>query len=317
MTEELFRLGALDVGSNTLRLLVADAAPEESRLRNLRYLREITRLGTGLAPGGALNEDAVESSLKTLSYYARVLEEERAAAHRGVATGAVRAARDGREFVARVKRETGLDIEIISGEEEARLSLKGVAAGLGGLEEALVFDVGGATTELVFANRGRIKALESIRLGVVGLTEKHLISDPPTEEEVRQIYREVEEGLKKLPREFSVSSDRSLLVGTAGTPSTLAAMRLGLKEYQRELVDGLVLDLGWLEGCLKRLVGFTRDARRGIPGLEPGREDIIIAGLALVIKLMEFFGFAEMVVSEAGLLEGVLIRLKERIYSQG
>ena len=179
MAQEHIRLGALDVGSNTLRLLVADAATGGEGFGRLRYLREITRLGTGLAPGGRLDNHAVDASLKALARYARVLEEEGAAAHLGVATGAVRKALDGPEFLARVKEETGLNIEIISGEREARLSLKGVAAGLGGLDHAIVFDVGGASTEFVAARGANIKALRSVELGVVGLTEHRLKSDPP------------------------------------------------------------------------------------------------------------------------------------------
>lgn len=311
MEEGLYRLGSLDVGSNTLRLLIAEVSPDRELIRPLVYLREITRLGTGLSPGGPLDEEAAEKSIETLGKYSLVLQKEGVAGHRGVATGALRAAGDGREFLRRVKRETGLDITIISGEQEAALSLRGVAAGLGGLDHALVFDVGGATTEFILAHGPEVLAMASLPVGVVGLTERHLKEDPPDEESLEGLAAEAAEALKRLPGEFFRGPRPGLLVGTAGTPSTLAAMRLQLEEYDRELVDGVVLGRGWLRECLTRLAGLKSRERAGIPGLEPGREDIIVAGLLVVMEIMEAFGFTEMTVSEAGLLEGVLMDLAE------
>jgi exopolyphosphatase/guanosine-5'-triphosphate,3'-diphosphate pyrophosphatase len=228
------------------------------------------------------------------------------------ATSAVREARNGEEFVAEVGREAGLALRVIDGEEEARLTLLGVRHGLR-LESrrVLAIDIGGGSTEFILAKGDVIEGVVSTGLGVVKLTEQHLVSDPPSVDERRRLEDAVGTRIERLRLELP-GLEEAQLVGTAGTVTTLAAIDLALVTYDRQEVRGHCLSLARVRELLDRLGALAHRERRQVPGLEPGRADIILAGAAILAVSMERLGYHELRVSDDGLREGILLDLLRR-----
>lgn len=310
------KYASVDIGTNTMRLLIAEDAGG-GRIRPLVYERAITRLGggyseeTGIAPASALRAfAAIEKFKETIS------------AHdvgfvRAVATSVVRRAKNRDWFTGEIKRKTGMEVDIISGGDEARLSLEGVLSVLepkGGT--ILVIDIGGGSTEFIASKGGVIKGAWSMDMGVVHLAETFLLNDPPRRGELSGMEAAIEgviKGLIGLMAESGV--DRRLysdakgasFVGTAGTITTLAALDQDLEEYDRARINNYILKKERIIHFYNRLSSITIKERERILSLERGREDLIIPGAAITLKAMEAFGFGEMRVSDAGLLEGVII----------
>ena len=235
---------------------------------------------------------------------------------RASATSVVREAENGKEFVHEIKSLTGIDVDIISGDIEAALTLKGVLSALDQKErKAMVFDIGGGSTEYIIAEKGKVIGLNSLNMGVVSLSEKYLKSDPPSAGDLSDIRSAVdsflltlktwETGLPELSR-IGGNSD-SILVGTAGTITSLAALNQNLEIYDTRKINNYVLTKDAVDRLFKRLSGMTHKERVAIKALEEGRADLIIAGTIIVQKTMEEFGFNELVISDYGLLEGLLI----------
>ena len=299
---------AIDIGTNTLRLLVAETVgPDDYTV--LHEEQQITRLGEGLRSTGVLQDAPRRRSLTVLRRFAELARSLKAGEIVAVATSAVREARNGQEFVAEVWREAGLALRVIDGEEEARLTLLGVRHGLRlGSRRVLAIDIGGGSTEFVLARGEVIEGIVSTGLGVVKLTEQYLVSDPPTVDERRRLEEFVGTRIDRLRRELP-GLEAAQLVGTAGTVTTLAAVDLALVTYDRQKVRGHCLSLARVRELLDRLAALALRERRGIPGLEPGRADIIIAGAAILAVSMERLGYHELRVSNDGLREGILLDL--------
>ena len=299
---------AIDIGTNTLRLLVAETVgPDDYTV--LHEEQQITRLGEGLRSTGLLQDAPRRRSLTVLRRFADLTRSLKAGEIATVATSAVREARNGQEFVAEVWREAGLALRVIDGEEEARLTLLGVRHGLRlGSRRVLAIDIGGGSTEFVLARGEVIEGIVSTGLGVVKLTEQYLVSDPPTVDERRRLEEFVGTRIDRLRRELP-GLEAAQLVGTAGTVTTLAAVDLALVTYDRQKVRGHCLSLARVRELLDRLAALALRERRGIPGLEPGRADIIIAGAAILAVSMERLGYHELRVSNDGLREGILLDL--------
>lgn len=223
----------------------------------------------------------------------------------------VREASNGKSFLEQVRARTGLRVSVLSGTEEANLSLLGVAAVIPDSKaDMAVFDIGGGSTELVWKPAEARHSVESISLplGVVHLTETFLQKDPPGSEactKLRHSVSRVLEGCMSFPGE----SHTTLWVGTAGTVTTLASMWLQLPEYDPGKINGTVLDRTWLADLCDDLAQMKIAHRSKLPGLEPGREDIILAGGLVTLALMDTFGFCRFTVSDAGVLEGLLLDL--------
>ena len=257
---------AIDVGTNTLRLLVAEAVgPDEFTI--LHEEQEITRLGEGLLPTRLLQDASRRRSLTVLRRFADLARSFKAGEIASVATSAVREARNREEFLAETARETGLALRVIDGREEARLTLLGVRHGLRlGLRRILVMDIGGGSTEFVLATGEAIEGIVSTGLGVVKLTEQYLVSDPPTAGELRRVEGVVGTRVDRLRRELP-GLEEAQLVGTAGTVTTLAAIDLALVTYDLQKVQGHCLGLARVMELLDRLVALPLRERRAIPGL--------------------------------------------------
>jgi exopolyphosphatase / guanosine-5'-triphosphate,3'-diphosphate pyrophosphatase len=301
------RLGAIDVGSNTVRLLVADIIGGGT-WRIADQDQTITRLGENLARTGALGEAPMARTLAAVSDYVAHAQRLGASRIRIVATSAVREASNGRVFAAEVERATGRRVEVVSGEVEARLTLLGVRHGLGRLPgPMLTFDIGGGSTEYVLSEGDAIRSMISLRLGVVPLAERFPFPGVADLERYRELYNEVRRRLDDELPETIRSARVAHLVGTAGTVTALAALDLGLVRYDPERVQGHVLARAAIERLLGRLCGLTVGERAMLPCLEPGRADLIIPGTAIVMATLDQIGIDGLRVSEYSLREGVLV----------
>jgi len=307
------RLATIDLGTNTVRLLIADVEPGRRGWRVVETDQQVTRLGQGLAATGSLAETAAARTATVVGDYAA--RARRAGVQRLaiVATSAVREATNGHEFAARLERTTGERVTIVSGEEEAALTLAGVLEGLdpgaGETETTLVFDVGGGSTEYILARGHTTIAAVSLRLGVVALAERYPFTDPVDWPRYRLMYAEIAERLRtELPATLrGTRADR--LVGTAGTATTLAALDLELRAYDPARVQGHRLSRADVERVLARLGALSVAERGRLPCLEPGRADLIVAGTAIVLATLELSGSDRLIVSDWGLREGMLLGL--------
>ena len=299
---------AIDVGTNTLRLLIAETVgPDDYTV--LHEEQQITRLGEGLMPSRLLQDAPRRRSLTALSRFADLARSFKAEEVAAVCTSAVREARNGEEFLAETARETGLALRVIDGREEARLTLLGVQHGLRlGSRRVLAVDIGGGSTEFILAKGDVIEGGVSTGLGVVKLTERYLVNDPPTVDERRKLEEVVGTRIDRLRLELP-GREEAQFVGTAGTVTTLAAIDLALVTYDRQKVRGHRLGLARVRELLVRLAALPLRERRGIPGLESGRADIILAGAAILAASMERLGYHELRVSDDGLREGILLDL--------
>lgn len=298
------RIAAIDLGTNTARLLIADCYPD-GRFDQVFLARTIVRLGGGFDRQTGLADDAMERALACLQEFRHQMDHRGVTLVRAVATSAVRDAVNGRSFVDRVFRETAIQLAIIDGDLEGRLTLLGVQAGLDRQpEQLLMFDVGGGSTEFTVARGGRPVFVQSLPLGVVRLTEgkdgEAAMSD--------KVGRELDHLVSVMgEHRIAIVPQETLLVGTAGTATTLAAISMGMVDYDYRKVNNYLLANAEVRRIKELLAPLSPAERLQIPGLEPGREDLIMAGVLVVLQTMECFGFDQMKVSDYGLLEGLLL----------
>jgi exopolyphosphatase/guanosine-5'-triphosphate,3'-diphosphate pyrophosphatase len=318
-------LAGIDIGTNTLRLLVAETGP--GAFCEPYSDRKITRLGQGLDRTAALSRDAVERSIAALMDFSAKIRECSAVRAAAMGTSALRNAVNAGEFIGEARQRTGIDIAVITGEEEARLTLLGVAGALkaarkgpdaGPLESALVIDIGGGSTELIVTRRGSEPEIASLPLGAVHLTERFIRNDPPSAGELNALRRAVRSELdgyeKGRQRTWGTGTTPArVCAGTAGAITTLAAMDQGLREYDPARINGFVLRRASLDAIIDRLSASTLARRREMAGLERGREDIVLAGAVVAQEIMERYGYPEMLVSDWGLREGIVLDLYEKV----
>lgn len=306
-------LAGIDIGTNTFRLLVAEMKDARS-IKEICSAKEITRLGEGFSENKAFLPAAVERAIATLRRFKEILRNQHVDALRVVGTSAVREAQNRELFLKEVKRQTGFDVRVISGEEEALCTFLGVNYVIQNqTEPMLVIDIGGGSTEFIGAEGDVPNFLLSTELGVVHLTEKYLKSDPPTQEEIKSLRLAIDKVIKPIGYHFP---PKGLFVGTAGSITTLAAIDQKLKEYDPQKVNRYPLSLPAIQRIFKELSAMPMEARRETLGLEKGREDIILAGSLILIAVMELFGYDPVYVSDYGLREGILISLYQEEYEE-
>ena len=302
---------SLDIGSNTVRLLIAKADPRRG-FRPVRRERKITRLGGGFSLSGHLHPDSQMRTLEAVRGFAALLKNEGVSRVFAAATGVVREARNGRDFLSRVRDETGVGPRLLTGEDEGKLMVRGVLWGVpGGVPVRMAVDIGGWSTEVLWIEGGRPRKTASLPLGAVSLCENFLHGDPPTAAEVCSLVLFLKDAANTLSREFADAGwrteGRAPLVGTAGTLTTLAAVDLQLAEYDPQKVTGHRLSRKTIGEIFSSLVSLPKEKRRETPGLEEGREDLILAGAQVALRLMEGLGFESLLVVDSGLLEGILL----------
>jgi exopolyphosphatase/guanosine-5'-triphosphate,3'-diphosphate pyrophosphatase len=305
------KLASIDLGTNTVRLLIIEARGEPWTV--VEQDQTVTRLGEGLAVTGRLGEGPMARTAAVVSDYVNRARMARAAEIRIIATSAVRVAANGGEFAASLARVTGAGVRVVSGEDEARLTVLGIVRGLGcraGL--LLAFDIGGGSTEFVRARDGRVEAAVSLTLGVVPLAERYPFPGPVDRARYQALDDEIRQRLvAELPPAIRRSGVTDL-VGTAGTVTTLAALDLDLPHYDATRVHGHHLSRVAIERLRDRLGALTVAGRAALPCLEPGRADLIVPGVAIVLAALDATGTAGVVVSDWGLREGIMAEALER-----
>jgi exopolyphosphatase / guanosine-5'-triphosphate,3'-diphosphate pyrophosphatase len=316
------RVAAIDCGTNSLRLLIADVDPVAHKLADVRRRMEIVRLGQGVDATGMLAPEALERTMRVLAEYAAEIREAGAEAVRMVATSATRDASNAADFTSGVHAALGIEPEVITGAAEAGLSfagataeLAGVGAGSGDHPEPpyLVVDIGGGSTEFVLgplaqdgngvADAADLAAI-SVDIGCVRLTERHLRSDPPTAAQVEAASADIDAALEQVAEVVPVRS-ASTLVGLAGSVTTVTAIALGLPQYDSARTHHARIPASDVHEVTYRLLSETREQRAAIGSLHPGRVDVIGAGALVLDRIMLRFGFADYVTSEHDILDGI------------
>ena len=306
------RLAGVDIGTLTCRLLIADLSPG-GQLIEIRSERRILRLGEAVDRTKQLTVSAMDRVLKCLKEWREIIDAAHVDATAAVATSAVRDATNRDVFLDRVKREAGLEVELISGEEEARRTILGIRSGLPlGVEDVLALDIGGGSTEFILDRPGQNPVVRSIDIGVVRLCERLLHHDPLTDEEIRQAREWVTKETKAAVAEMG-NYQSATFVGTAGTVTSLAAMAQKLPTYEPARIHNYILQLDTIQDLEQTLLSRKKADRVGLPGLEKGREEVIAAGAIIIRMVMETLGMSAVLVNDLGLREGVLIHLARQM----
>lgn len=308
--------GAVDIGSHTIRVLVAGCDPQE-KIQPMHHERHVTRLAQGFSRQGILTDEAMDRALTVVRQVAERLRAFPLQALRCGSTGVVRKAANGVDFVRRVREATGWEASILSEEQEASLSLRGMLSVLEPPEGALVcFDLGGSSTEFALVDWQTRSPLwlGSVFVGAATLTEAFLMTAPADTESLRDAadharcaLSPVVETILKVLQSGPKTSQKPTLAGTAGTVTTLAAIEARMAEYVPYRINNRVLTKTWVAETVQSLSAMSLEERRLIVGLEPGREDIIVGGAVIVEQILERFDAPQMRVTDAGLLEGLLL----------
>jgi exopolyphosphatase / guanosine-5'-triphosphate,3'-diphosphate pyrophosphatase len=314
---------AIDLGSHTIRLIIA-ACRDRKVLLPRRLERRVTRLARGFDARACLEPAGMHASIAVLREYAELIRRLGSPSVICGATGVVRRAHNSTAFLEAIAQETTISGTILSEEREATLSLKGVLAGLPRrTRPVLAFDLGGSSTELTLAHPDHPEPtwVISLMLGAATLTADYLSADPPPQdalpraaEAVRQVLQPAFAQLGRHLGRLGLSPAELEVVGTAGTVTTLAAMVLQMTEYLPYRVNGLKLEARWIDDTIARLGPLTLAQRRKLPGLEKDREDIILGGALIVREILRGLRQEALVVTDAGLLEGLLLSSVESAF---
>ena len=300
-------VASLDLGTNSTRVLVA--RPAGGRLEVLDRRNTITRLGQGVGASGRLAPEAIERTLACLRDYREILDRHGVERVRVAATSASRDAANRDEFFDAVEALIGTRPELLSGDEEGRLSFRGAT---GELDPAsgpfLVVDIGGGSTEFIVGT-DRVEGVMSVDIGCVRLTEKFLLHDPPLAEELSACISLTGAYLDDVVREIPAAAEARTLVGLAGTVTTVAAVEIGLEAYDRDRIHHFRLTREAAEDVFRTLATESRADRIHNPGLEEARADVIVGGCCVLVALFRHFGFDEMIVSEDDILDGLALSL--------
>ncbi|MDQ1456834.1 MAG: exopolyphosphatase / guanosine-5-triphosphate,3-diphosphate pyrophosphatase [Actinomycetota bacterium] len=301
------RVAAVDMGTNSTRLLVADleGRGRDAKLEPVDRRTRITRLGQGVDRDRALHPDAIARTLAVLREYRGVIDDLGVERVRATATSASRDASNRDDLFDPAERVLGARPELLAGDAEARLEFLGATASLTEPGPYLVVDVGGGSTELIVGS-DEPEGLCSIDVGCVRLTEQFLHSDPPTAEELSQAVSVVRDQLADVGRMLPAARRAATLVGTAGTVWTLAAVELGVDAARSDLIDHFRLTRTAAEEVFRTLATEPAERRRHNPGLEPGRVDVIVGGAVVVVGVMRLWGFDSLLVCEADILDGLV-----------
>lgn len=300
-------LAAVDVGSNTVRMLLGRI--EQGRLIPVRYGRAITRLGGNFNQEKGLASESTERTLVALTRFSKILQQSPPAAIRAVGTAALRRAVNSAGFIQKVSERTGFNLEVIDGQQEARLSALGVLEALDPRPEvSLVIDIGGGSTELILLENRQVRFRESYPLGVVRLCEE-TADETARDAAIADTLGQFKSALSQAGLLDLIQPAECELVGTAGTVTTLAAMDQRMKSYDWRKINNYILPLTSLEKQYAKLAQLTVTQREELPGLEAGRGDLIMPGIQILQALAKAFSRPHIRVSDFGLLEGVLLDL--------
>jgi exopolyphosphatase/guanosine-5'-triphosphate,3'-diphosphate pyrophosphatase len=316
-----FRVAALDIGTNSTRLLIAQRTDTRSvkTANEIARLTRITRLGQSVDRDKNINESSLHRVIEVLLEYRDLMNKAGIDRYLAVGTSALRDANNSDWFVEQVRSLTGIDVAIISGEREASLSFLGATYDLGSDAKRddmvlsddrsiLVFDVGGGSTEYILGKDHSILLFESINVGCVRMYERFLRSDPPTEYELNEMLRFVEKIIVDTIMSINdIGAD--IVIGTAGTATNLSAMNLGIIKYDPKVIHMSRLSLNFIQRQFKMLSSMTVEQRKQVLGLELARADVIVGGVAVTMRTLEMLGKDELIVSEKDILDGIVLEL--------
>jgi len=309
---------SIDIGTNTARFLVGEIQ-SAGTFRRVHSGGGITRLGAGLKGAGRLSQEKIDLTASLLLSFRNEIDGYHPEFIATVATSAAREASNGHKFAALVKKKTGLKVEIIDWEEEARRTLLGVFWKTTARQDrkSLIFDIGGGSTEFIISQGPRLLKSYGTNLGVVHLAESYIRSDPLNNADMLGLRESIGAELQKL-RDAIESEAPAQMICTAGTPTTVAATHLKLFPYDPDQVHNLRMTQGKIQKIFEELRVLPLDQRKKLPWIEEGRADLILPGAQIILMAMELFRFREMIVSDHGLREGILIdALQKRLLPGG
>ena len=306
MVSKRRKVAAIDCGTNSTRLLIAEVG-ENGQYEILDRRQEVTRLGEGVDAAGKLNDEAIDRVLATLMSFREILDAEGVHEFRSIATSAVRDAANRSIFLSAAEGILQKEVELISGRQEAELSFLGATHSVEIQGPYLVFDLGGGSTEFSYGGE-MCEQFLSIDAGCVRMTERFIHSDPPLPEELSAALSLVELHLIDVEKEISSVDKATTLIGLAGTVSAIAMIEQGLEKYSYELVHHYLMSHADMEEVFRILVTDNREQRLTNPGMEEDRVDVIVGGLCILIQIMRQFHFTDCLVSEADILDGLILR---------
>ena len=300
------RVAAIDCGTNSIRLLIADI--ENGNLTDVVRQMIVVRLGEGVDKTGEFSSAALERTFAAVDEYAKLIELHQPERIKFVATSASRDVSNREVFVTGIKSRLGIEPSVISGDEEARLSFLGATADLLTDEKApkapyLVVDIGGGSTEFVLGDTSPQQAL-STNVGCVRMTERHLVGDPPTTEQIAAATKDIDAAIEQAGKVVDLTKAQSL-IGLAGSVTTVAALALGLKAYKSEVIHGSRISAQQVHEVASELLAMPRAKRAELGPMHPGRVDVIGGGALVLDRIMQKTGIAEVVVSERDILDGI------------
>jgi exopolyphosphatase/guanosine-5'-triphosphate,3'-diphosphate pyrophosphatase len=302
------RVAAIDCGTNSIRLLIADVESDGS-MHEIDRRMTIVRLGEGVDATGRFSDAALARTFAACDEFANIISAHSVERIRFVATSASRDVSNRAEYVAGVKARLGVEPDVISGDEEARLSFLGATSGLAAGVEGpyLVLDIGGGSTEFVFGTATPEHA-KSVNIGCVRMTERHLWADPAPAVAIEAATKDIDEAIAIAGAEVPITS-ATTVIGLAGSVTTVAAMAIGLERYDRKAIHGSVISKDAVHRVSERLLKMTRDQRAALPFMHPGRVDVIGAGSLVLDRIMQHVPNASVLVSEHDILDGIAINL--------
>ena len=299
----MLKYAVLDIGTNSIKFHIAEKNPDNQR-KTILDRAEVTRLGEGLNRTGKISPEAMERNIAVISEMFEIARQIAVDEIFAIGTMALRTASNANDFIDHIKNKFGISIEIISGDEEARLSFLAVNSSLDiRYGNFLIFDTGGGSTEFISGNDGKIQQKISLTIGVVRLTEDILISDPVKQQECDAANKIVQNTFSAI----AMANPVDRLIGVGATLTTLGAMKLKMENYDPEIIHGAELSFSDVEGLLSLLQSKTIAERKKIVGLEPRRADVILAGAMIVSNIMNKIDAAEVIISDWGVRHGFLI----------
>ena len=305
MNSGAHRIAVIDIGTNSARLLIADVF--DGRVAEVERRSTVTRLGRGVDLTGRLSAEAVEAACEAIADYVAIYREAGVDTVEAIATSAVRDAANGSAFVAELRERFALSARVLDGEEEARLTYLGSTSEHPPAEPTLVVDIGGGSTELIVGIGDEISFHASLQAGVVRHTERHLPSDPPTAAELEALAADVRGLIEAALSEYQPAPQARAGIAVAGTPTSLAAIEMGLVPYDPKRVHGHRLSLPSIQRMLSRLASAPLAERVEIAGLHSDRAPTIVAGVVILVETMRAFDLEEIEVSEHDILYGTAI----------
>ncbi len=304
------KIGAIDIGTNSMRLLICDYI--DNKLENRVKFVNTTRIGQGVDSNGYINEDAIKRNIDGLKEFTNICRQYNCENIYAIGTSALRDSKNKEEFLKRAKLESGIDVEIISGEYESNLGFKGVLEGLDTNEDILVVDIGGGSTELIIGNIEGIKFAKSENVGALRMTEKFLKKDPIDKDEFEQMTIFIENEINNTLNNIK-SKNITKLVGIGGTITSLSAMNQELEVYSMDKIHNSIISRDDIKIILQNLKKMTLSDKKTLKGLQPKRADIITAGVKILDIIMEKLEIENIIVSEYDNLEGLICHKSKKM----